>query len=743
MQVVKASSLFGSAADSARKAGRAASESRSTMIAIDTETTGVDLYHGARPFFVTTCDLDGQQEFWQWDVDPLTREVAAPPADVAAIRDILKRQAGWAAFDAETRERHVVVGQNIKFDVAALRSVGVAEWPWSVTRCTLVAGHLLASNLPHNLTDMVEQYCGIEIQPYENALEEACKEARSIARRQLPEWRIAKEGERGMPSLKGSGGGKGEKDRGWKNDTWLPRALLHHWRSVGDSRAQDHEDWETVLAEYGNADSFATLKLWQAMRREIERRGLWAIYLQHNHMPRLDDEMQRNGVTVVGDYTERTIAQYRDYVHQAGVELVGIAAEYAHDLELAKGASINNNMRELFYDKFGLPPVYGPKTKGPSLDKDAMQHYLATTEGGVYDFLRILADKRKRDTDLSYMEGYCRFWLPVPGAPGFWRIHPNLNPCGTDHLRQSGNAPNLQNVGGQEDECPACVGAGRPATDCPACAGSGKSRMSVKHCFGPAPGREWYSMDYQSIEARLPAYESGESKMVELFERPDQPPYWGNLYYLTASVLYSEEFWPWVEDKNGFRKKHPRLYKRAKFFVLAKNYGAGRAKGDLLSGVKNSYDLVNSEFPKLAALQARCLRDAQRLGYVETIPDRTVDPKRGYPILVARTEEGRVLSTTPFNYHISSTACWCKNKAMWRCSGQLARWRAAGFDGRLILEIHDELLFDFPRGLAADSNLDRALALKYLMEKSGRDIGIPTPVKVEYHAKSWAEGVPI
>lgn len=104
-----------------------------------------------------------------------------------------------------------------------------------------------------------------------------------------------------------------------------------------------------------------------------------------------------------------------------------------------------------------------------------------------------------------------------------------------------------------------------------------------------------------------------------------------------------------------------------------------------------------------------------------------------------------MLSTTPFNYHVSGTACWCKNTALVRCSAQCAGWREDGFDAHIALEVHDEILFDFPRGACMEENLGRALVLKGLMEEAGDNLipRIPTPVSVEYHTESWAEGVAV
>lgn len=727
------------------------------IISLDTECTGLDLAHGAMPFLVTTCEVDGPVRFWEWDVDPLTRRPQIPDGDLADIAELI---------DAAD----LIYLQNAKFDIRALATIGVIL-PWFKVRDTLVMGHLLASNHPHDLTWMCVGYLGVDIEPFEITIKEVTRACRAIVKRDYPHWRIAREGDMYMPSVKESS--KRDEDKPWKNDMWLARALiLRGGKSFITEAECDRGYWANACSRYANADSEHTLYLGLELERLIRERGLWLIYEHHLQLPHIACEMEAYGVTAIGEYTEATICEYQQYSAEAADGLLSIAAEYGHDLELADGAALNDNMRDFFYGSIrqncvhcnysrrvkhwngervstepcpkclkrkrgpmrrdlittratnlSLPVIRGKKTGNASLDKDTMQDYLTTLDGPALEFIQILTDKRKHDTDLSYMESYRRFWRPVEGAPGYYRIHPSLNPCGTDHLRWASNSPNLQNVGKQEDDW----------------------RVSVRRCFGPAPGREWYSMDYRSIERRIPPYECGEPKMLEVFEHPNDPPYWGSLYYLTASVLYPDEFWPRSKEPNKFKKECPKLYKQAKFFDLAKQYGCGRKKGDLLSKVRNSFDLVDNEFPLLASLQQLYLDHAERTGYVETLPDRTVDITRGYPILASRTEDGRVLSTTPFNYHISGTACWCKNTALVRCALQLEDWRWEGFDGHIALEIHDEILLDFPRGKTPDANRERAMVLKGLMEQSGEDLipRIPTPVSVEYHAVSWAEGVTV
>src|SRR5947207_1610371 len=99
------------------------------MISLDTETTGVDFYHGARPFFITTCMENGEQQWWEWNVDPLTREIEVGQCDLDEIASTLLGES--------------LVLQNAKFDVAGLsmlREHWGKVWPWDNTEDTLVAG---------------------------------------------------------------------------------------------------------------------------------------------------------------------------------------------------------------------------------------------------------------------------------------------------------------------------------------------------------------------------------------------------------------------------------------------------------------------------------------------------------------------------------------------------------------------------------------------------------------------------
>lgn len=246
-------------------------------------------------------------------------------------------------------------------------------------------------------------------------------------------------------------------------------------------------------------------------------------------------------------------------------------------------------------------------------------------------------------------------------------------------------------------------------------------------------------MDYENLELKIPAFEAPEPAMIELFEKPNDPPYFGSYHLLNASIVYPEIFWPIAEEKGLFKERYKSTYYQwTKNGGFAIQYGAQKRKADATFRRAGAYDLLALKLPMIALLKDKYLRQANKHGYVETIPDKTVDHKRGYPMGLVRYG-GKVNPTEPFSYHVQGTACWCKNKALIRCQNELDKWRAMdGFDGYIIMDVHDEIDFDLPAGTWSKEPW-RIRRLKELMEESGRDIGIPLTVSAAFHPENWAD----
>jgi len=108
-------------------------------------------------------------------------------------------------------------------------------------------------------------YLNINIGPFEEAIHEAVTEARKLAKNKYPNWRLAKKGLEEMPSAK---------EKVWKFDMWLPRAV-----ALAEGYDEDHP-WFTALENYSNADSATTIALFKEQRKRLKSRNLWKIYLE-------------------------------------------------------------------------------------------------------------------------------------------------------------------------------------------------------------------------------------------------------------------------------------------------------------------------------------------------------------------------------------------------------------------------------------------------------------------------------
>lgn len=728
------------------------------VISCDCETNGLDFWHGVRPFIVVSTNAAGKTQLWQWDVDPLTREVRVNPDDV---RDITHR----------LNHARTVVLHNSKFDAHALDTVGITL-PWDKVEDTLCAGHVLASSDPHDLTSMARAFVSEDLARRSEALEvtlaKHVKSARNFCRHHLPNWKTASTDDPNLPSAKGSGD-----DGPWHNDYWLPYTVAQFLKSNPDHhQPADWKGWDTNVRDYAISDSATTVMLWAACKRALENRNLWKTYRARFEGVPVAYRMECTGVSMSGSVLEEARATYGARSKELADLATGIACSMGYTLELPKG-STNQNLddfvfgraprepdkvegkkikkgkrlpgavRTASHDTLNLPPVEYTETGSPSFNADARTIYRGTLKPNskAHLFVTCMDEKASLDTGLTYLAGYSRFALPEPvecrqcgvsvrgctrcptcgAAVDGWRwmrLYPNLNPFGTDTLRWSHNNPNSANI-------------------------SERSVVNARKCFAPVSGREWADFDGENLELRIPVFEADETEIMDVFLRPNDPPYYGSYHLVIFDILH-----PLLFKEHGVKVKE--LFKTeygcTKNFTFCRQYGGQEELADATARVTGATKLVGKRYPKVDALNRKWVEYAQKNGYVETIPDRSVDPDRGYPLLVKRGQWGKVKPTTPFCYHVSGTACQWMNRAMVKTDRVLQRWKAEdGFDVRMILQIHDSLVFDLPARGDDESgkpiNLSRMKELSDTMRSCGDDIGIPTPVSTKLCRTSWADGV--
>ena len=690
------------------------------MIALDGETTGLDLRHGCKPYIITICNEEQENTLWRWQVDPETRQPQVLEEELGEIWKVVQ-------------EAEELVFLNPVFDIVALAQLDEEfgeKWPWEKTHDIGLSGHLLHSIGQHNLTTMAMRDCMVDLRPLERRVGKITKEARNHAKREYPHWRIAKEGLPELPSCKGSSGGKSgdnETVKLWKNDMWVPLAI------ADEEDLPENHRYRTAPENYANGDTSATVAIRQIHKQRLKERKLTKIYEKRRELLPVMYKMNKRGVsfhkgraTVLRKTFEPEVAKSKETCIRIAQE------EYDYDLEMPKG-SMNNSLAEFVFGVMQLDVVEKTDNGNASLNKAAIEQYLFTLpqKSNERKFIECLSDFRKGTTHLGYLSAYERFSVYLGMKPWFL-LHPSLNPNGSDTLRWSSANPNSQNV-------------------------SKKGKYNLRRAFGPAPGREWWSMDAKNIELRIPAYESKEVSLIDLFERSKEPPYYGSEHLLNFSVVYPdiwekhlkiqgiENVGPWI--KENLKDSWYQYCKNGNFAV---GYGAidradGQGTADKAYHRPGSHARLTEQFAKKEQLNQKYIRMAEELGYVETLPDKSVDPKRGYPLICPLNKWGGVLQTTPLNYHVQSSAMWITMRAMIIVQNMLDK-RNKGLPKKqhayLIMQVHDEIVLDFPK----EPDMGNQPFLETICDTISQ-IGfdfvpeIPLPFGLSYHPKNWAEEI--
>jgi DNA polymerase-1 len=236
------------------------------------------------------------------------------------------------------------------------------------------------------------------------------------------------------------------------------------------------------------------------------------------------------------------------------------------------------------------------------------------------------------------------------------RIHTTFLQAVATTGRLSSTNPNLQNV-------PVRTPLGR----------------EIRGCFEAAPQRVLISVDYSQIELRVLAHVADEPVLKEIFRRGE------DVHTATASQVFAVE--PAQLDA-GMRSK-AKMINYGIVYGLS-DFGLADRLNIAREEAKAFIDAYLERFPAVARFIQETIAKATQDGYVQTLWGR----RRPIPELRAGNWQVRSLGERlAVNTVIQGTAADVLKLAMVRCHDALAR---EGLETRLILTIHDELLFEGP-----------------------------------------------
>jgi DNA polymerase I len=419
------------------------------------------------------------------------------------------------------------------------------------------------------------------------------------------------------------------------------------------------------------------IRYWKHAAAELDERALRAIYddIERPLVPVLA-EMERHGIRVeparleaFAKELERNLDNLTREIHELAGEPFTIAS--------------TKQLGQILFEKLKLPAIRRTKT-GYSTDADVLTE-LALRHA--------LPGKILEHRTLSKLKGTYADALPVLVNPATGRIHTTFNQLVAATGRLSSQDPNLMNI-------PIRSELGR----------------RIREAFVPEEGWRFVAADYSQIELRILAHLSGEPAIIESFRRGE------DIHTRTACEVFKVE-------PAAVTSLQRTIAKSANYAILygVSAFGLSQATKIDQREAQRYIDAYFAAHPRVRAFIDRTLAEGRERGYVTTLLGR----RRYLPDLrsnnpVARNAAERMAMNAP----VQGTASDMIKIAMVRVDAAL---RARRLQSRMLLQVHDELLFE-----SSPDEVETVVALAHEVMASALPLDVPVVVDVKT-GLDWAQ----
>lgn len=537
---------------------------RPSIIAVDTECTGLNWSTGDRPFGVSMAWRDEKGKlktaWWDWPVDPKTRQPQ------------YQGSKGFNLFSSYYCDPTIPkVGANLKFDRHMLRSAKGIEAAGTCNDVLIAAWCCFTMEPSYKLNDLAEKYLGIHQQ-------ETVKLKETVK------------------SLQNKYRSSGNVNLGtWGQDYWLPKF---------------HFPLDRTCEIYGRKDAARTLLLWEYYSEGLQVLENQAAYWREIQVAEVIYRMERIGIRFNEDKCRKELVTLAEKMDQIKFDLFLATNDAEFNLNSGK------QIAALLYDELGCPVIKETKGGRPSTDFRTLKKLLSC---GVSPKAAYIIEKLLEYSGLSTGESYCYNYLSnltedesinCSSVYDFNTnpkcVHANFNQIAADNFavnnsrtgRLTSSNPNLQNV-----------------------ADPSKSVGSTYVCdsrgfFIPRADRVFYCIDYSQLELRIFAERcGGPLKQAFLEGRDPHDETRRNVPCLAA-----------MENKEKARKlaKHTNftIANCGGATALEEKYDI-----PYLEGIQIVSDL-NEAMPQIRKRQKEAERFAIKHGYIETIFGRKINVDR-------------------------------------------------------------------------------------------------------------------
>jgi DNA polymerase-1 len=443
---------------------------------------------------------------------------------------------------------------------------------------------------------------------------------------------------------------------------------------IGDGRNQKSmRDVEIEDASrYACEDADIALRLADALRDQLDANGVLDIA----------EDMEFPLVRVLAEMEHAGIRVDTDILDDISDRLAGELDEIEEQVYERAGEEFNINspqqLSTILFDKLDMPVLEKTPTGNPSTKESVLQELSTDHElpGLVLDWRKTYKLKS------TYLDSLGELVHPETG-----RIHTSFNQTRTATGRLSSSDPNLQNI-------PVRTKVGR----------------EIRRAFIPRDGWHLLAADYAQIELRILAAMSEDEAMQETFRRN------GDIHTDAAARVFDIE--PDAVSRDQRRK--------AKEVNYGIPYGVspwGLAQR-LRTSVDEAQELISQyqkSYPGVSQFLNELVDRAREKGYAETLLGR----RRYVPNINASNSNRRGFAErVAVNMPIQGTQADMIKIAMNRVHDRL---REDGLEAEMLLQVHDELVFEFP---PEEEDALRTLVETEMQEALPLD-GVPVVVDID------------
>ena len=436
--------------------------------------------------------------------------------------------------------------------------------------------------------------------------------------------------------------------------------------------------------KYAAEDADVTLRLWQRFRPQLHRAQVTTVYetLERPLIPVLAD-MEMAGIKVDRDVLSRMSNAFAQKMVQLEEEIHSLA-----------GSKFNvgspKQLGEILFDQMQIPGGEKGKTGAYATGADVLEDIttLDSHPQGAELAARVLDWRQISKLKSTYTDSLQDHIHPETG-----RVHTSYSIAGANTGRLASTDPNLQNIPVRSDE-------GR----------------RIREAFVAPAGRVLVSLDYSQIELRILAHIAQIPALKQAFKDGL------DIHAMTASEMFGVP----VEGMDPMIRRQAKAINFGVIygisgFGLARNLRIPRAEA------QGFIDRYFERFPGIRAYMDETVAFAKSKGYVQTLFGRKIHT----PEIGAKGPSAGFAKRAAINAPIQGTAADVIRRAMIRMPAAIA-----GIDAKMLLQVHDELLFE-----VAEDQADRLIATAREVMESAAEPAVKLDVHLQADAGqglNWA-----